>query len=182
MCPRIGKTVLYTSGMPRAPLVNLRVPPGEREAWVRAAGGESLSGWIRRTCNIAAARSGLGLGEREAVVGVPDLARPKPASPVAEPERSERNAVVVEDRRSVGERWAERLRRAGVDVDGAVAGPEPGPTVESPALAVREPEGDGPAPEVDRVTALMQAVCTHPRSAWVFDGRRQVCGVCKKPV
>jgi hypothetical protein len=39
------------------PLVNLRVSTYEREAWVRAAGGESLSRWIRRVCNEAAGGS-----------------------------------------------------------------------------------------------------------------------------
>jgi hypothetical protein len=35
--------------------LNLRVLPSERELWARAAGGQSLSGWIRDALNRAAA-------------------------------------------------------------------------------------------------------------------------------
>jgi hypothetical protein len=73
--------------MSRAPLVNLRVPPAEREAWVAAAGSESLSAWIRRVCNTAAARSGLGLAERTVPV-----AEPRPGTRVQQP-RSERDRL-----------------------------------------------------------------------------------------
>jgi hypothetical protein len=89
------------------PLMNLRVPPAERAAWVRAAEGASLSlsRWIRDTLNAAAAATVEAQEERP-----------------AEAERQRRR-----------ERERPEVLRAADAAVAALQREDPGPVVEPPA-------------------------------------------------